>query len=108
MNRFRSSKATDETTWTAGICWIIFDEIPLDHRRLNLYDIQVILQPLLLGMNTDLISAFADQSFYLFNAHPILNSALDKCPLNSGWFKRRDLTFKRQYRALHGRLIHEL
>ncbi len=60
MNRFSSSKATNETAWTSGIRWIIFDEIPLDHRRLNLYNIQVILQPLLLGMDADLISAFSN------------------------------------------------
>jgi hypothetical protein len=75
---FGSRKAAHETTWTAGISGIIFDEIPLEHSRFNLFDIQVILQPLLLGMDADLISAFANQSFYLINVHPILNSALDE------------------------------
>ena len=43
MDRFGPCQATDETTWTAGIGRILFDEIPLEHSRLDLFDIQVIL-----------------------------------------------------------------
>jgi hypothetical protein len=43
MDWFGSCKAIDETTWTAGIGRIIFDEIPLERSRFDLFDIQVIL-----------------------------------------------------------------
>ncbi len=42
MDGVGSCKATDETAWTAGIGRIILDEIPLEHSRFNLFDIQVI------------------------------------------------------------------
>ena len=38
-----SCKATDETTWTAGIGRIIFDEIPMEYSRFDLFDIQTLL-----------------------------------------------------------------
>jgi len=38
-----SCKATDETTWTAGIGRILFDEIPMEYSRFDLFDIQVLL-----------------------------------------------------------------
>jgi len=43
MDGFGFCKATDETTWTAGVGRIIFDEIPLEYSRFDLFDIQIIL-----------------------------------------------------------------
>jgi hypothetical protein len=43
MNWFGSCKATDETTWTAGIGRIILNEISLEYSRFDLFDIQIIL-----------------------------------------------------------------
>jgi hypothetical protein len=43
MDWFGSCKATDETAWTPGIGRIIFDEIPLEYSRFDLFEIQVFL-----------------------------------------------------------------
>ena len=79
MDWVGSCKATDETTRTAGIGRIIFDEIPLEYSQFDLVEIQVIFEPLLLRVDADLISAFTNQSLYLIKAHPILDSALSGC-----------------------------
>jgi hypothetical protein len=42
MDWVGSCKATDETTRTAGIGRIIFDETPLEYSQFDLFDIQVI------------------------------------------------------------------
>jgi len=43
MDGFGSSKASDETTRTAGIGRIILNEISLENSRFDLFEIQIIL-----------------------------------------------------------------
>jgi hypothetical protein len=69
MYPFGSSQTADETTWASRVFGIVFDEFSLQQSGFNLVDIQIIFQPFLLGMNTDLITTCSNQLSDFLDGH---------------------------------------
>ncbi len=69
MYPFGSSRTANETTWAPRVFGIFFDEFSLQQSSLNLVDIQIIFQPFLLGMKTDLIATCSNQLSDFLDGH---------------------------------------
>ncbi len=61
MNWFGFRLPTDETTRTAWVIRIRFEKFTLKYRLFNLFNIQIIFEPLLLSMNTDFVATLSNQ-----------------------------------------------